>query len=158
MDQKEKKQDITLNSIAIEVKASVSGDAQTIKISSFDQLERVTEKLYLLHIGLTPSDNESGLSLESLYRDCLSEVAHDISAETLFLQKTSELYGKANNSQLTEKYSIASQTMFEVRDDFPCIKREMISPSVARLKYEIYVAALREFEVTEDIREIIKNG
>ena len=74
------------------------------------------------------------------------------------MQKASGLYGKANKSQLNGNYSIVSQALFEVKDDFPRIRRESVSQSIARLKYEIFVAALKEFEVLEDINEIIKNG
>lgn len=154
----DKKQDITLNSIAIEVKTSMSGDARTIKISSVDQLEKVTGALYLLHIIASPSDSGSGLSLEDLYLQCLQRVTHDDIAETMFLQKASELYGKANATQLTDKYSIVSLTLFDVNDDFPCITREDISYSIAKLNYEIYISTIKEFEVTEDILEVIENG
>jgi len=153
-----KKQDITLNSIAIEVKASLSGDPRSIQISSIDQLDRITEKLYLLHLIANPSNSELGITLETLYQNCLRNLAHDIGAETLFLQKTSELYGKANEGQLREKLSIVSLSLFDVRDDFPCITREVINLGIASVKYEILVSSIKKFDVTDDIEGIIKNG
>jgi hypothetical protein len=153
-----KKQDITLNAIAVEVKTSISGDPRTIKISSVEQLERITKFLYLLHIIASPSDNESGITLEMLYQECLGLLSHDMNAETLFLQKTSELYGKASEAQLGEKYSIAKLSLFEVNDDFPFITRNEIREGIATVQYEILTSSLKKFDVTESLEEIIKNG
>lgn len=153
-----KKQDITLNSIAIEVKTTMSGDPQTIRVSSIEQLERVSEYLYLLHIIATPSNNKLGLSLEMLYSKCLGCLTHDVSAETIFLQKTSELYGKANEAQLNDMFSIASVSLFDVRNDFPLISRDDISCGVASVQYEIFTSFIKKFDVTEDMERIIKNG
>lgn len=153
-----KKQDITLNSMAIEVKTSISGDPRTIKISSMEQLERITENLYLLHIIANPSDNEHGVSLEILYQQCLVLLSHDVMAKALFLQKISELYSKASKSQLEDKFSLVSLLLFDVKDSFPFITNNEIKPGIASVQYEIFTSSLKEFEVTESLEEIIKNG
>tara|TARA_B110000238_G_C16140285_1_gene445882 strand:- start:3278 stop:4255 length:978 start_codon:yes stop_codon:yes gene_type:complete len=153
-----KKQDITLNSIAVEVKTTISGDPRTIKISSVEQLECVTKSLYLMHIVANPSDSESGVSLEILFQECLEALSHDMNAETLFLQKTSKLYGKASESQLSDLFSILSISLFDVNEDFPFITRNEIKEGISAVQYEVLISALKEFEVTKSIEEIIKNG
>ena len=47
-----KKTRFTVNGVAIEVKATKSGDPNVIKISSMEQLEQVTPKLYLTHLHI----------------------------------------------------------------------------------------------------------
>ena len=153
-----KKQDITLNATAFEVKTSFSGDPRTIKISSVEQLERITEFLYLLHIIANPSDRDSGISLEMLYQECLGALCHDMYAETLFLQKTSKLYGKASEAQLGENFAIVSLSLFDVNDNFPFITRDEIKEGITAVQYEILTSSLKEFDVTESIEEKIKNG
>lgn len=153
-----KKQDITLNSLAIEIKTSTSGDPRTIKISSLEQLEKVTDKLYLLHIVITPSTSEGDFSLETLYRKCTKLISHNIDTETQFSLKTSELYGKASEVQLQEKFSISSFSLFDVADDFPSITRSEINQGVSKVQYEIYISALNKFEETRRIEEVLKNG
>jgi len=153
-----KKQDITMNNTAIEVKASVLGGSRTIKISSLDQLERITSSLYLLHIVLSPSNNETGKSLGRLYENCLEYLANDVVAETIFLQKTSELYGKASTAQLEEKFSMAALTLFNVRDGFPVITADLTPLGVVKAEYEISISAIKEFDVTEMLEEVIQNG
>jgi len=153
-----KKQDITLNSIAVEVKTSISGDPRTIKVSSMEQLERNTNSLYLLHIIANPSDKEQGISLEMLYQQCLRFLSYDVSAETLFLQKVSELYGKASEVQLNDMFSIASLSLFDVQDSFPFITSNEVKQGIASVEYEIFTSSLKEFDVTDHFEEIIKNG
>lgn len=153
-----KKQDITLNSIAIEVKTSVSGDSRTIKISSMEQLERTTRSLYLLHIVANPSDRDHGVSLEMLYQQCLKFLAYDLSAETLFIQKASELYSKASKTQLNDKFTVVSLSLFDVQDSFPFITSNEVRQGIASVKYEILLSSLKRFEVTDSLEEIIKNG
>lgn len=153
-----KKQDITMNTTAIEVKTSVLGSSRTIKISSLDQLERITPSLYLLHIVLSPSNNETGKSLGMLYEDCLKYLAKDIAAETVFLQKSSELYGKASAAQLEDKFSMVALTLFNVREGFPVITADHIQLGIVKAEYEISISAIKEFNVTEILEGVIKNG
>jgi hypothetical protein len=153
-----KKQDITLNSIAIEVKTSISGDSRTIKISSMEQLERTTSSLYLLHIVANPSDKEHGISLEMLYQQCLKSLAYDLGAETIFIKKASELYSKASESQLNDKFTIISLSLFDVKDTFPFITSGDVRPGISSVTYEILISSLKAFEVTDSLEEILKNG
>ena len=153
-----KKQDITLNSIAIEIKTSMSGSPNKISISSLDQLEKMVDKLYLLNITASPSTNNMGYSLVDFYDNCREALSKDLNAERMFLNKLSSLYFKATELQINEKYSIHSINLFDVRDGFPMISRTDIHPGIANVKYEIFIASLESFEVTENIEEVIKNG
>ena len=153
-----KKQDITLNTIAIEIKTSMSGSSEKINISSLDQLEILVEKLYLLHINASPSSDDVGFSLESLYEKCMENLFTDLYAQRMFLNKLSRLYFKASETQLKDKYSIHSINLFDVRDEFPMIRRNDISPGIANAKYEIFTAYLQNFDVTKHMEGIIKNG
>jgi len=153
-----KKQDITLNSIAIEIKTSMSGSSNKINISSLDQLETIVDKLYLLHINASPSSDDIGFSLEYFYKKCMKALSEELTAQRMFLNKLSKLYFKATEEQLKEYYSIHSINLFDVQDEFPMIRRSDISPGIANAKYEIFTAFLESFNVTESMEEIIKNG
>jgi hypothetical protein len=153
-----KKQDVTLNSIAIEIKTSMSGSPNKVKISSLDQLDRTGDSLYLLHVTASPSTNDVGFSLESLYEKCMGAMSGDLNTETLFLRKIFKFYGKASNGQLNDKLAIYSVNLFHVRDDFPMISRGDISPGIADAEYNIYTAFLESFDVTEHMEDIIRNG
>jgi hypothetical protein len=153
-----KKQDFTFNSLALEVKSTLVGGPNTVKISSLDQLDRVTASLYLLRLSFNYTNQVGSLTLESLYENCLTVVTPDFGAKALFLQKVSSLYGKATDEQLNKCLSLSLIQLYDVGDDFPCLTRDSIPQGIAEAGYEIYVSRIAEYEVKEDIMEIIKNG
>lgn len=153
-----KKQDFTFNDSAIEVKTTLSGDQQTISISSLGQLDKVTQELYLMRVVASPSGDGTGFNLGGLYEKCLEAIGHDVVAEGLFLQKASLLYGKASESQIKDHFVIVNVSIFDVDANFPKLTRSSVNLAIRDVKYEIAVGALSDFEVATDIEEIIKNG
>lgn len=153
-----KKQDFTFNDSAIEVKTTLSGDQQTISISSLDQLDKVTRELYLMRVVASPSGDGSGFNLGGLYENCLEAIGHDVVAEGLFLQKASLLYGKASERQIKDHFVIVNVSIFDVDTNFPKLTRSNVNLAIRDVKYEIAVGALSDFEVATDVEEIIKNG
>jgi len=153
-----KKQDITLNTMAIEVKTSLSGDPKVIKISSLDQLDKSGDELYLLRVVASPCGEEVGLSLKDLYERCLGEISGDGASEALFLQKISQLYGKADKFQLNDAFLLSSLSMYRVGEGFPSLTSQKVPAGVVRAMYDISISSISDFEVSEDIKGIISNG
>jgi hypothetical protein len=152
-----KKQDFTMNSMAVEVKTTLSGAPNVVTISSLDQLDRITEKLYLLRLIFNISSDNSGFSLGSLYESCIKNTNEDLATKTLFIQKASRLYGKASEQQLRDCYSILSIGLFDVSAGFPSLTRSSVPDGIAGAKYEIYNSFLAKFEVNESIDQVIGN-
>ncbi len=153
-----KKQDFTLNDWAVEVKTSISGDQQTIRISSLDQLDRVTDKLYLLRVVAAPATAGDGISLGELYNRCLESVHHNVVVEGMFLQKATALYGKASECQLKEQFRIANVSLFDVVDDFPKMTRGDVNVGITEARYEVSVGAIGTYEVRSDLNELLNHG
>ena len=154
----DKKQDFTFNKIAIEVKTTLSGDRQVVTISSLDQLDKVTSELFLLRIVAAPSGDDVGFNLGELYQRCLAALAHDVVTEGLFLQKASNLYGKASESQIRDRFVVNSVSIFKVDDHFPRLTRSDVDLAIQEAKYDISLGALKEFEVSTSVGEIVANG
>lgn len=152
-----KKQDFSLNSWALEVKTTLAGDQQTISISSLDQLDRVTNKLFLLRLVASPATDGIGISLRQLYTQCRQLVEHDALIEGMFLQKASALYGKAGESQLDDQFKISKISVFDVTDEFPRLTRNSVHAAIQEARYEISIGALTSFEVASDVKEILNN-
>ena len=152
------KQDFTLDDWALEVKTSISGEQQTVRISSLDQLDRVTRKLYLLRVIAIPASEGGGLSLGDLYKSCLDSVRHDVVTEGLFLQKASGLYGKASEVQIDSMFKVAGVFMFDVVPAFPKLTRHEVDSSISGVSYEIAFSALLPFQIDADLSGIVKNG
>ena len=154
----DKKQDFTLDNWAIEVKTTTSGDKQTIRISSLDQLDKITNNLYLLRVVITPATTDDGISLGDLYKRCLDSVEHDVAVQGMFLQKASSLYGKASENQIEEQYKVVSVKLFDVVDDFPKLTRDSVLQGISEASYEISIAAISLYEVNTDLSEILHHG
>jgi len=152
------KKDITLSSIAIEVKATVTSGAREINISSLDQLDRTTRKLYLLHLQLTPSSEEPGLSLNDLYIELKAKCALNFSTLALFTRKTEEVMNKASKYQIAESFTLSKFSMYDVCEDFPKITRTDVAEGIVDAKYRLTVSSLLPFEVTHNTTEIIRIG
>lgn len=153
-----KKQDFTLNNLAIEVKTSFSSEARKLSISSLEQLDRITEQLFILHIVANPSENSCGFSLKNLYEKCRKLVAEDLPSELLFLQKVKDLYGKATERQLNSKNIVVSHTLYEVTDSFPALRTTDVPNSVVSVRYDLLISAIKKFAHSESIQEVIKHG
>ena len=88
----------------------------------------------------------------------MEALSEELAAQRMFLNKLSKLYSRATEEQLKEYYSIHSINLFDVQDEFPMLRRGDISPGIANAKYEIFTAFLENFNVTEKMEKIIKNG
>ena len=152
------KKDITLNSLAIEVKTTSSSHAKEIKISSLDQLDRSTEKLYLMHLSISHADVEAGLTLQHLYDSVVSKIKDDFAASALFRRTAGNIFNKASPEQKQEPYLCAEIDMYDVLEEFPKLTRSNVPNGVVGANYSLSVSSIQSFCVTEDLEDIIKNG
>ena len=149
-----KKQDFAMNEIAIEVKTTESFESSQIKISSLDQLHQITPHLYLLHLLMNKSDNQDGFSIDEMYRAVLDEISNDATLSLNFVNKTRQLYQKATNEDLNEKYLFLESHVYEVKDNFPCITSEVV-PGIDKANYSIRTSTIKSFLLDQDIRDLI---
>ena len=153
------KKDISLNSLAIEVKTSKASGANKITISSLDQLERTTDKLYLLHLFINDADKKNGTTLLNLYESIKSSIQDDILALALFTRRAGNIFNRASPQQKDERLLCSAVNMYDVLDTFPKLLRSDLEPmGILDAKYSISIASIQSFNVTENMENIIKNG
>ncbi len=152
--QQGKKQDFTLNDLAIETKTSLSGDSNLIKISSYEQLQKNTKKLYLLRIQANKTESDEGFSLKSMFEKAKSLCSKDQESE--LIDKTKTLYNKASEVQLDEKCDCLKYFIYDVNDDFPKITKEKLDQAITAVKYSINPNSLNDFEVKKTIAELLE--
>ena len=152
--QQGKKQDFTLNDLAIETKTTLSGDSNLIKISSYEQLQKVTKKLYLLRIQINKTESNEGFSLKSMYENAKSLCDKDQESE--LIDKTKTLYNKASEVQLDEKCDCLKYFIYDVNDNFPKIIKEKLDQAITAVKYSINPNSLNDFEVKKTIAELLE--
>ena len=151
-----KKQDFTFNNSALEIKTTFSGDANMIRISSLDQLHKVTENLYLLHLHINFSNDPSALSLKDMYESIMNEIEGSDQLKTQFANKASKLYGKASDDQRETKFNFLGMEAYSVSDKFPKITSENMASAITAAKYNLNPSSLKPFLVDLNFEEVIK--
>ena len=149
-----KKQDFTVNDVAIEVKTTKSGDPNVIKISSMEQLEQITPKLYLTHLHINDASESSGLSLEDLFETCKANLDRNTGLQSEFINKASKLYSKASEEQLHKKMHLLEYEVYEVTEDFPKITPNH-HKGISAAKYSINPSYIKDHLVSKNIDELL---
>jgi len=156
--QDKKKQDFTLNHIALEVKTTMSSSTPTINISSTDQLERVTDRLYLIQIFMNKGNEPDAISLKDLYEEINELIGDDTETKASFLLDLTKIYGKATEKQINEKFVFLDYDLYEIDDNFPKISVEDMPDAIRGIKYQIERSKISELKLEEPIESIIKSG
>ncbi|MDE5052479.1 PD-(D/E)XK motif protein [Niallia taxi] len=146
------KQDFLLEKLAVEVKSYRMTSGYSVWISSKEQLNSQKNPLYLLACGI--NEVSSGNSV----KDLVESISEQIDSEELldeFLFKI-EKYGyisEIENEECLLKFRIEKVNGFEVKQDFPKISLDHVSPLINNLKYSIDLSGCSNFEVS--INEIL---
>jgi hypothetical protein len=155
----QKKQDFSFNNVALEIKTTESGDSHEIKISSLDQLHKITNQLFLMHMHINQSDTQIGLSLNDMYNSVIELTDSDTGANLDFVNKTKNLYGKASKNQLETKFIFLEHEIYEVNDKFPSLTKEKNVPSsVMKATYSLDPSQLKTFQVSVSLQDLIKDS
>lgn len=151
--------DISFGSLAIEVKTTKVSNSRLITISSLDQLERTTDKLYLMHLFINDSDAESGLALAELYESIKLKIQHDLPSMGLYAKRAGCIFDRASSFQKEEPFLCSDVNMYDVLDDFPKLLRCNLEPKgILEAEYKISISSIQPFKVTHNLKDIIKNG
>ena len=150
-----KKQDFTFNNSALEIKTTLSGEANAIKISSLDQLHKITENLYLMHLHINYSNDSGALSLRDMHEIAESLVVNDDDTKMKLLNKTSSLYGKASEEQLETKFNFIALETYNVNDDFPKLTGKNTKSAISAVKYDLNPSGLKSFLIELNLDKIL---
>lgn len=158
-DRSNSKQDFTFNNVAIELKTTSSGGSKNIKISSKDQLERVTDRLYLINLFINETSNrENSFSLESLYKEIKNNLDDSSTAYLDFENKIKQFIAKATEEQLSKTFIHLRHIIYKVEDKFPRLDSETTPKGIFKVSYEISSNDIDQFIVKESIDDIINKS
>lgn len=146
------KQDFLLEELAIEVKSYRITSGNSVWISSKEQLNSEKNPLFLLACAL----NEAGSG--NTVADLVKSISAKIEADGLLVEfdEKVEEYGyipEIQKESLT-KFLLEKVNGFEVKEGFPKISLEQVSPLIKRLKYNIDLSECSQFKV--NITDILK--
>jgi hypothetical protein len=145
-----KHQDFQAREAAIEVKATITKQPQSLIITSERELDATgVGHLYLMHVSLDERHGGAGTSLNALVTDLRNQLAADALAAATFEEALLNAGYLDEQQALYEEttYSVRQQNAFEVRDGFPCITEADVPTGVGDITYRIQLAALQPFAV-----------
>ena len=147
-----KKHDFTTENILFEIKTTTT-NSKKINTSSNNQIAPVFDKkLYIIFLQIKMNmDGSSLVDLINSYLTILkdeSEIFHND-----FLIKLAQCnYLDIHADEYTQKYSVDKTNYFEVRDDFPYIKKVEIPDELSDLSitYKIDLEKCEDFRINEE--------
>ena len=154
-----KKQDFTVNNLALEVKTTLAGSSPSIKITSLEQLEKITDKLFLvqLFINQASSDDGDSMSLQDIYDQIWESIdENDPATKTNFMLKAGKIMNKAKKTEKNEKFLHQSYDLYNVDDSFPSISSSDLPDPIRNVKYDIDTSKIRHLLSTETLEDILK--
>lgn len=148
--------DIGLNNVRIEVKARLSTQRQTLKISSLDQLDWDGRNLFIAVNRFCPSGE--GLSLESLSSTISSKLAINKSGLMEFQRKL--IVGGYDSEAVyaNETFKLEKMSVYRVEENFPRLVPSNVPIGIGKVSYEITSEAINDFLVAPSELEVLING
>jgi hypothetical protein len=153
-----KKQDFIVGETAVEIKSSFGGNKNSVIISSLEQLDRNTNHLFLVKLLFNPSKNDIGITLQSMYKECLESFGADLHSRTVFFNKISGYYFSATDAQLKEPLAHISSIIYSVEEGFPCLNSSNTSSAIESCKYSIDLNQVSQFIKQKSLLEIFEYG
>ncbi|WP_240795385.1 PD-(D/E)XK motif protein [Aquibacillus halophilus] len=142
------KQDFLLENAAIEVKSYRISSGNTIWISSKEQLNSDKKPLYLLACALY--EGESGETVDDLVQSIERQIgSKDLLIE--FLEKVDRYgYIPEIHKDTLSKFGMEQISGFEVREGFPKLSLNQVSPWINQIKYSIDLTGCSDYKVNID--------
>ncbi|AVA21989.1 PD-(D/E)XK motif protein [Rhizobium sp. NXC24] len=130
-------QDFITDTAGVEIKTNLRPAGFPVTISSLEQLDTFDGKLVLLGALRLTMQNE-GRTLPSLIDDIRHELEPFPGALGNF--NRSLLFAGFDDSsadEYTRSYSVSQRRIFHVGDDFPCLRRGLVSTAIRSAVYEL---------------------
>lgn len=148
--------DIGLNSVRIEVKAQLSTQRQTLKISSLDQLDWDGRNLFIAVNRFCPSDD--GLSLEALVSAVSSRLATNSHGLMEFQRKLIVAGYDPDASYVDETFKLEGMRIYQVTEDFPRLVPGNVPSGITKAKYEVACERINDYLIDPSEVESLING
>jgi hypothetical protein len=138
--------DIGINNVRVEVKAQLSTQRKSVKISSLDQLDSAGGDLFLAVVRLCPSDE--GVSLESVILTISTWFELGNKWRSEFQRKLYVAGYDSNADYIKEVFSLEELRTYRVMQDFPSLVPSNVPAGVVKVSYEIDCEAIKVFEIS----------
>ena len=140
-------QDFIFGNTAVEIKALSGKERNTVHISSEDQLEGLSDNLFLMIFRISDMpDSDHALSLNDAVRQIENELTDAGAIEDFSIKLAGYGYIPLQEYDLP-KLQTTSARAYRVTTDFPRLIRAHLPEGVTRVSYEIELEKISSFEV-----------
>lgn len=141
-------QDFIFGNTAVEVKSLSGRERRSVRISSEDQLEALSDNLYLMIFRLTEqSDSDISLSLNDLVEAIGRELKKAEAIEELSLKLA--VYGYVELREYdAPQFLVSGRASYRISESFPRLVRSTLPDGIVRVGYEIELESISDFECT----------
>jgi hypothetical protein len=151
-------QDFIFRDNAVEVKSLSGRERNAVRISSEDQLETLSSRLFLEVYRLTDlPDSSSGNSLNSLVGLIEAELTDAQAVETFSLKLAACGYAPLRDYD-APVFVVSGVKTFCVSDGFPRLVRSTLPRGIKRLSYDLELESIESFACSRDIIFEATNG
>lgn len=138
--------DFHFGNTAVEIKALTGKERNSVRISSEDQLEALTDNLFLKLIRLSVlPDSDQSLSLNEMVRLVEGSLKEALSIEHLSRSLAAYGYGYMLDYD-QPRFVVSDIRTFRVVDDFPRLVRSKLPDGLMRVSYDIQLEAIEKFQ------------
>jgi putative PD-(D/E)XK family protein DUF4420 len=137
-------QDFVFDDTAVEVKGISGQERNSVRISSEDQLESMTGRLFLTVVRLA-TGSDSGTSLNELVASIEHRLSEPVAVDEFVRMLASYGYVPMNEYD-SPKINVLETRFFLVEKNFPKLVRSKLPQGIARVSYDIEIEALFPFE------------
>ncbi|MFZ5759846.1 MAG: PD-(D/E)XK motif protein [Thermodesulfobacteriota bacterium] len=140
-------QDFIFGNTAVEIKSLSGKERNTVHISSEDQLEGLSDHLFLMIFRLSDMpDSDRSLSLNDAVHRIENELTDAEGLEDFYAKLAAYGYVPVQEYDLP-KLQVTSKHSYRVTQNFPRLVRAHLPEGVTRVSYEIELEKLSQFEV-----------
>lgn len=143
-------QDFIFGDTAVEVKSISGRDRSIVRVSSEDQLEAVSEHLFLKVYRLT--DAPEGTTAQSL-NTLVSAIGHELSDADAIEEYWRKLgaYGYVEMREYdAPRFLVSGSQAYRVVEDFPKLLRSTLPDGVVDVRYNLQLEKIADFECPEN--------
>ncbi|MBY0155559.1 PD-(D/E)XK motif protein [Cytobacillus firmus] len=139
------KQDFLLENLAIEVKSSRMTSGNNVWISSKEQLNSEKNPLYLFTCSL--NEVTSGETIEDVVQSITKQIEMESLLEEFTVKVEQYGYFPEIHGGLLSKFRSEQINAYEVKEGFPKISIDQVSPQIINMKYNIDLSGCAQFKV-----------
>ncbi|MDP9895935.1 hypothetical protein J2W32_005035 [Variovorax boronicumulans] len=143
-------QDFIFENTAIEVKSLSGRERNSVRISSEDQLEGLTDNLFLMTVRLSDMpDAEKALSLNGL----VALIEQELNTSEALEQFSGKIAG-IGYAPLADydapRFLVSATNSYRVTEEFPRLIRSQLPQGLVHVSYDVQLEAIEQFACEDD--------